>query len=435
MSPLYMAAVLLQANRNFLIVTIDALGADHSFVLGIKDELKHAFGLEHADVLINFSHTHHSVFLTGLDIERRRGGYSMSQSDWAFDEQDLDYTEDEAYYIGVRDSLLGMVKDCMDNLLAGELHLAQGTSDFACSRRKPDGAGGVLWRPYFEGEIDQDLFVLKLADHSGQLHGIIYCYGCHTTVIGADNYLLGNDFAGKVSEQLEETYPGAIAIFLQGCAGELKARPGASEDTFRACNSEDIAEVSDVLARDIISLIEQDTFRKVACNFKAELCSPQLYTEALPISYYQAIYDDPDQDRFHRASAARTIKAIEDGSIRDSVPFYMVLWQLDEDTSLIAMEGEVSTEYSLTLKQLFGSDSGNLIVLGYTNGVFSYVPTRKMIQEGGYEAECNYYWSLRGPFVPEIEDIIIGQIAQAYGRLSGRVPAAARQGESEALKA
>ncbi|MDF2670586.1 MAG: hypothetical protein K0R67_2892, partial [Paenibacillus sp.] len=33
--------------------------------------------------------------------------------------------------------------------------------------------------------------------------------------------------------------------------------------------------------------------------------------------------------------------------------------------------------------------------------------------EGGYESTCNFFFGLRGPFVPEIEDIILGQIAKA----------------------
>lgn len=41
-----------------------------------------------------------------------------------------------------------------------------------------------------------------------------------------------------------------------------------------------------------------------------------------------------------------------------------------------------------------------------------------MIREGGYEAICNFFFNLRGPWVPEIEDIIIGQIAKAEMSLS-----------------
>ncbi|MBP1988642.1 neutral/alkaline non-lysosomal ceramidase N-terminal domain-containing protein [Paenibacillus eucommiae] len=416
LEPLYMTATLMQADRSLLIVTIDALGSDRSFVVGIKDALKSAYGLAHEEVLINFSHTHHSVFLTGLDPSLRRGGYSIGQSGWAYDESELDYAEDEAYYVLLRDTLLRMVGSCYENLTEGELQMARGSSDFACSRRRPDGTGGVRWMPYYEGEIDKDLFILKLAGQAGEIRGIVYCYGCHTTAMGSDNYKFGNDFAGSVSARLEDRYPGAVAIFLQGCGGELKPRPGAVEDEFVSCDEESLHQVSNVLAQDIIALMEQGSFKTVQCQFRAELCDPLLYTEQLPASFYKTIAEDPQQDDFHRSAALRTVKAIENGTIKDRVPFYISLWQLDKDTSLIAMEGEVTTGYALKIKRLFGN--GSMIVLGYTNGVFSYVPTRQIIGEGGYEAECNYYFGLHGPFIPEIEDIIIGQVAEGIGRMS-----------------
>lgn len=416
LEPIHMTATLLQANRDLLIVTIDALGSDRSFIVGVKNALQERFGLAHAEVLINFSHTHHSVFLTGEDAALRRGGYSIAQSNWPYDENELDYTEDEAYYRLLRDMLLEMVAACYADLTDGELQMARGTSDFAVSRRRPNGKGGVDWMPYYEGEIDKDLFVLKLVDSAGAIRGVLYCYGCHTTGMGSYNYKFGNDFAGPASAMLEEAFPGAVAVFLQGCAGELKPRPPAEGDEFVGCDEDRIREVGAVLAREVIALLEQGEIRTIDCSFRTELLDPLLYTEQTPVSFYEPIARDETRNDFYKASATRTIKAIQDGTINDRIPFYISIWQLDGETSLIAMEGEVSTGYSLKLKQLFGN--GSMIVLGYTNGVLSYVPTRQMIGEGGYEAECNYFFGLRGPFVPEIEDIIIGHATQAIKRMS-----------------
>lgn len=418
LDPVYMTATLLQANRSLLIVALDAMGADRSFIVGIKDELKREFGLAHEEVMINFSHTHHSVFLTGLDPELRRGGYSMGQSYWANDESELDYTTDETYYIRIRDILLRMVKACYDNLAEGTLLIARGSSDFAVSRRLPDGSGGILRMPYYEGEIDKDLFVLKLVDRADNIRGILYCYGCHTTAMGGDNYKIGNDFVSSASALLERTYPGAVAAFLQGCAGELKARSGTANGKFISCGEEQLRQLGEELAREIIALMEHGSFSVVRCKFKAALRDPLLYTERTPASFYRTIADDQRELDFCRASARRTITAIGNGTIKDRIPHYISIWQLDEQLTLIAMEGEVTTEYALKLKRLFGN--GSMVVLGYTNGVLSYIPTRKVIHEGSYEAECNYFFGLHGPFVPEIEDIIIGQVADALHELSER---------------
>jgi hypothetical protein len=170
------------------------------------------------------------------------------------------------------------------------------------------------------------------------------------------------------------------------------------------------------LANEVIGLLEKGSFKKIRCNFKTTLADPLLYTEQTEASFYEPIANNPASNTFYRNAAIRTIDAIRDGSIKDRLPHYICVWHLDDNTRLVAMEGEVSTEYSLMIKKLLSPHT--TLTLGYTNGVYCYVPTRKMIGEGGYEANCNFFFNLRGPWVPEIEDIIIGQIAKAEMRLS-----------------
>ncbi|WP_158560642.1 neutral/alkaline non-lysosomal ceramidase N-terminal domain-containing protein [Paenibacillus contaminans] len=413
---LYVKAAMLEANKTLLILTIDALGSDRSFVVGIKDALQEKFGLGHDEVLINFSHTHHSVFLTGLDAGLRRGAYSMAQEGWTDSETQLDYSEDEAFFRFMRDTILQMTAYCRDHLEEGELAIGRGKSDFAVSRRKPDG-DGVIWAPYYEGEIDKELLVVTLTDRSGMVKGILYNYGCHTTAMGPDNMLLSNDFAGQTSCVLEESYPGATALFLQGCGGELKPLRSAAGSRFKSLSIAEMIDSGTELANDVKAILKQGELTPVRCNFKTALADPLLYTEQTEAAFYEPMTNHPDYNAFYWNSAKRTMRAIEDGTIKDRLPHCICIWHLDDDTRLVAMEGEVSTEYSLLIKKLFGS-SRTTLTLGYTNGVYSYVPTRKMIREGGYEAECNFFFHLRGPFVPEIEDIIVGQIVLTDMKLS-----------------
>ncbi|GIP39837.1 hypothetical protein J31TS4_31170 [Paenibacillus sp. J31TS4] len=411
---LYVKAVLLEANKQLLILTIDALGADRSFVDGIKDALLEAFGLGHDEVLINFSHTHHSVFFTGLDAGKRRGAYSIAQDRWPESEAEVDYTADEELFRSMRDTIIRMTNYCRSNLIEGELFVGRSISDFAVSRRKPDSDGKIEWRPYHEAEIDKELLVLKLTDLSGTVKGILYNYGCHTTAMGAQ-LKLSNDFAGTTSRVLEEAYPEATALFLQGCAGELKPLRSADGDRFKALSYEEMEEAGTDLANDVLRLLADGAFEKIQCEFRTVLADPLLYTEQTPAAFYESIASE-STSLFYRNAAKRTIEAIQDGSIKDRLPHYICLWHLDANTRLVAMEGEVSTEYSLLIKKLLRPHT--TLTLGYTNGVYCYIPTRKMIREGGYEASCNFFFNLRGPWVPEIEDIIIGQIAKAEMTLS-----------------
>ncbi|MBP1988845.1 hypothetical protein J2Z66_000440 [Paenibacillus eucommiae] len=381
--------------------------------------MQERFGLQHEDVLINFSHTHYSVFLTGEDTSRRLPGlYSIAQNGWSDRNDGLDYAEDVKLFRHILDIIVRLVDDCSRNMIEGELQVGSIQSDFAVSRRRPDGKGGVEWKPwkpYYEGEIDKELLVLKLTDSGGAVKGILYNYGCHPT--GMMDYMkFSNDFVGHASSFLEAEFPGAFAMFLQGCGGELKPRMGADGDQFRPLSYEEITEAGQGLGREIADLLRVGEFRTVNCAFRTALLEPLLYTEQTSASFYEPMAHSEDSSPFYRGAARRTIAAIEDGSIQDRLPHYIALWHLDADTRLVAMEGEVSTEYSLLIKRLLKPCT--TLTLGYTNGVCSYIPTRKMIAEEGYEAACNFFFNLRGNFVPEIEDIIVGQIVRGEQALS-----------------
>ena len=57
-------------------------------------------------------------------------------------------------------------------------------------------------------------------------------------------------------------------------------------------------------------------------------------------------------------------------------------------------------------------------VLGYCNNVSAYIPSARMIHEGGYEVErwLEGSW-LPTPFVPEIEEIIMKTIEDLLSEL------------------
>lgn len=406
---LTMKTVLLQANKTLLIVTIDALGSDRSFIVGIKNALQERFGLAHDEVLINFSHTHHSVALTGIDKDLRLGDYSIGQEAWTIDKSTIDFTKDEALFYFLRDTLLEMVETGFDSLVEGELSVGSGQSDFGISRRKVTPDGGIEWAPTDLAEIDKQLSVLKLTDCSGQLKGILYCYGCHTTGMGADNYRLSNDFAGYATAKLEALYPGATAVFLQACAGEIKPRGGVIGDEFVSCSPEKIKTLGESLASEVAQIVEAKTFSPVQCHFKTLLGDMNLPAAKEREGFYDDVMIEIPSGYEYNA-AVNTKAAVQNGTAKEYRPCYVSVWQLGPETELIAIEGEVSTEYSLLIKRLFGNE--NTIVLGYSNGVMSYIPTRQMLVHGGYEAECNYFFGLRGPFMPEVEDVIVGRVGQ-----------------------
>jgi hypothetical protein len=76
--------------------------------------------------------------------------------------------------------------------------------------------------------------------------------------------------------------------------------------------------------------------------------------------------------------------------------------------------GEVVVDYALRLKsELHGRRTW---CAGYVNDVMAYIPSRRVLQEGGYEgATSMIYYGLPTVWAPELEDAIVEEVRRQAG--------------------
>jgi neutral ceramidase len=92
--------------------------------------------------------------------------------------------------------------------------------------------------------------------------------------------------------------------------------------------------------------------------------------------------------------------------------------RLGRDLTIIALGGEVVVDYSLRAKKEFGAGT-NLIVAGYSNDVMCYIPSRRILKEGGYEAvDSMIYYGQPGPFAEDVEDRVFASIRRVLRRVA-----------------
>lgn len=405
--PIYVKTVLLEANKTLLILAFDLIGGDRSFVKSLKEALFARFGLAADDILINFSHTHCSLYVTGddPDLSLRRGYYSIAQDRWPERRHELDYAPDIEYYRHVERLVLQSVEWCRSQLIEGTIEWAKGSSDTGISRRLPRD-GSVWFAPNPDAPIDKDLHVIRLLDSRGSCRGLLFSYGCHPTTLMSD--MMSAEFVGVACSTLEQRYPDCVAVFLQGCGGDVVAARRAAGGS--ATDFGKTIDIGRSFAGDVVHIMTHGEFRQVNCRFRTALADVRLYTQISPLSAYTGIMLDPQRTPYERQNAARVIEAVDEGTAHTFLPMYIAVWDLDERTKIVALEGEIPSGYGLMVKELF--PQRDVVVLGYSNGVFTYVPTRNILEEGGYEAEAYMYHGFRGPFVPEMEDIIVGRVAR-----------------------
>jgi hypothetical protein len=102
----------------------------------------------------------------------------------------------------------------------------------------------------------------------------------------------------------------------------------------------------------------------------------------------------------------------EKGSLPASYPYPIGIVRFGGDLTLVALSGEVVVDYANRLKKELGPSS-KLWVAAYANDVFAYIPSRRVLAEGGYEPVTSMtYYGLPGPWAPEVEDILVGKVRQ-----------------------
>ena len=87
---------------------------------------------------------------------------------------------------------------------------------FASNRRRSDGP------------VDTGIPVLRFESVEGSTIAILVSYACHPVVLSADNLSWTGDYPHFVRKKLETKFPGAIAIFATGCAGDVNTGHSAA---------------------------------------------------------------------------------------------------------------------------------------------------------------------------------------------------------------
>jgi neutral ceramidase len=117
-----------------------------------------------------------------------------------------------------------------------------------------------------------------------------------------------------------------------------------------------------------------------------------------------------NKDKYRAARAKMLLGDLEAGKpLRSHYPYPVAVWKLGPDLQWVILGGEVVVDYALRLKSdLTGK---NTWVAGYANDVMAYIPSRRVLMEGGYEGGGSMvYYGLPTIWAPEIEEVIVQEV-------------------------
>lgn len=367
-----------------LLVTADTIGTPRWFNDRLAERVGSELKIPRERFLFACSHSHSTPAVYGaLD-----NCYHMTPALIAAERR---YTEEflERAFAAARASLT--------NLEPVKLWVGFGEAHFARNRRQV--SGGTVFGMSTADIVDREVPVVRVDKVDGTVKALVFAYACHCTTLGASAEVSG-DWAGYAQEHLEAAYPDAAALFITGCGADANPHPRGNTGLARQHG----LALSGAVAR-----VLNEPMTPVHGPIRAAFARVDLPHGPLPKKeYYESNLTNSVAGYVRHAR--QFLGKLERGEpIAASYPCPVQVWRFGEDFTLVGLGGEVVVDYSYRLRRELSGQ--RVYIAGYCNDVFGYVPSVRILNEGGYEADSNLiYYGLPTRFAPETEDLLVRQV-------------------------
>ncbi len=376
-----------QGNRAVLI-TSDFQGVPKVMSDRLFEKLKEKYDLKREQVMLTFSHNHCGPRLGDDLIDY-----------YPVDAEQVKLVDE--YTDKMIDVSVEMVGKSLANLEPALLFQGKGKATFAVNRRnnKEAEVPAIIARgEKLKGPVDHDVPVLKVVRPDGKIAAILFGYACHPTTLSFKKWC--GDYPGFAQVELEKTYPGATAMFVNTCGGDQNPLPRRKVELCEKYGMMLAEGVKEALKKPL-----QPITPKLRVSFQ--------YVE---LAYLKVVQREElvrlvkDKNQIRARWAARMLKKLDQGeTFSPSYPYPIHAWQMGNEMLVIGMGAETVVDFALRFKKEFGPGTW---VCGYTDDMISYIPSRRVWGEGGYEGGYNLYEYGRPAFrwAGDIEDRIANTV-------------------------
>jgi len=349
--------------RRGIILSSDTLGFPQSISDEVASKVKERFKLERSQILLHASHTHCGPVLRGAlydayPLDAAQVEQIEKYSDW--------FTAEVVATIG----------RALEDLKPATLSRGVGSASFAVNRRTNREPDVPMLREHnlLLGPVDHTVPVLAVRGEDGALRAVVFAYACHNTTLSFMKWC--GDYAGFAQLELETRHPGAMALFCMGCGADQNPLPRRSVELAESYGKQLAAAVDTVLV---------GTMESVAADLRTDQEFVQLRMQGLPKTeeLQSLAKGSPD---YRQRWATRMLALIEQKQVPQQYPYPVTVWRLGKNQLWISLGGEVVVDYALRLKAEHGEQAW---VTAYANDVMAYIPSRRVLLEGGYEGQSS----------------------------------------------
>ena len=363
-----------------LLITLDNCLVPAYLRSELAMRLKRRLGLLSDRLSITATHTHNGPILA-----------RMSETLYCHPLPEEHREHIERYTNELIDKLEQVAVAAFENQQPARLSWARGNVTFARNRRTKGGP------------VDHDLPVLVASDLAGNVRAVYVSYACHCTTLSHNK--LSGDWAGYAQESIQRSYPDAIALVSVGCGADANpVRGGGSPDETAAMHGQEMGE-------EVARLLQRD-LRPVSGALDVLFSTVDLHLAQIPSRAEWERRAQRDADRGGTAGfhARVHLDRLDRGeAIKTKVPLPVQTWTFGDSLAIVFLGGEVVVDYALRLKQEL--DAQRVWINSYANDVPCYIPSERVLQEGGYEgggAMRFHDWA--APFRPGLEQKIVDEV-------------------------
>jgi hypothetical protein len=237
------------------------------------------------------------------------------------------------------------------------------------NRRLPSPTG-YQNSPNPDGPVDHEVPVLQVVSPEGQARAVLFGYACHNTCLGEFQYC--GDYAGYAQEYLQENRPGFVALFMNGCSGDQNPYPRRG-GVVPGLTALDLAKMHGRSLSNAVEVAMQVPKRVVGGRIRAAY-------EKVSLDYA------PEKKRAPHLYPVQVAR-------------------FGEALTVVALGSETTVDYSIRLKRELSKDSATWVA-GYSNDYTGYVPSLRVLKEGGYEAQAGWAEDVEERIVKKVHELV-----------------------------
>jgi neutral ceramidase len=354
------------AGNRVVLVTSDFQGVPKSMSDRAFARIEKEFGITRTQVMFTFSHNHCGPRLGDDLIDY----YPVEEEE---EKLVAEYTD------LMIDKFVKMVGEALADLKPSSLSFGQGEALFAVNRRNNKEADVPMLMANgtpLAGPVDHAVPVLKVTRPNGDIAAILFGYACHPTTLNFTMFC--GDYPGFAQIEIEKNHPGAMAMFVNTCGGDQNPLPRRKVEL---CEK-----YGQMLATGVEEAL-QKPFQTITPGIKTAF-------EIVDLPYQKVVTREELNEELKRGGikarwANRLLRKLDNGeTFAASYPYPLHAWRLGNELTIIGMGAETVVDYALRFKREFGPGTW---VFGYADDMISYMPSRRVWEEGGYEGGSFLY--------------------------------------------